>query len=164
MNRFRGPLSRRTSLLTTLLAAMSLVFASPAAAYHSVFLPADENGCGVDLLAEATHRDQAGDRFPIAYGDITFTNLETGATYLQRSRYTATEEFDASTGSWHITIIGRVWLQLYPGDLGPSGVVQEPGLELLTSGNLEFTIDSNDAIIAFVLHGTSTDLCEQLTH
>lgn len=71
--------------------------------------------------------------------------------------------FDASTESYHITVIGRIWTQVYPGEPGPSGVVQEPGLELLTYGKLEFTLDGNGALIAFSLKGTCTDLCEELS-
>jgi hypothetical protein len=157
--------SHFTVLLITL-ATLSLFAATPAAASHSFVIPADENGCGADLQVEAVHladRAPDSDRDPLGYGDITFTNLETGATYLQRSRYQETVTFDVSTDSFHITITGRIWMQVYPGEQGPSGVVQEPGLELLTDGKLEYTLGSNDVLTAFSLEGTYIDLCAELS-
>jgi hypothetical protein len=144
-----------------LLAGIALTAAAPVLADHSAFIPADENGCGFDILAKADHLPGVA-RAPIGSGDITFTNLETGASYLQHSRYTADVTFDASTKSYHITITGRIWTQLYPGEPGPNGVVEEPGLELLTDGVLEYTLNRKGVVTAFSLHGTYQDLCALL--
>jgi len=160
MSEYRVRRSHRIWLLLTLVTGTSLFAASPAGAYHSFTIQASDNGCAVDLQVEAEH---LGDRVPIGNGDITFTNLETGATYLQRSRYTATETSDASTQSVHVRITGRIWFPLYPGEPGPSGVVQEPGLELLISGTVNATFDENGAVTAFSLDGTYTDLCAKLS-
>ncbi len=151
---------RGIRLLLTLVTGTSLLAASPAGADHSFTIPASENGCAVPLQVEAEH---GADRVPIGYGDITFTNLETGATYLQRSRYTGTETYDPSTQSLHVTIKGRIWHAVFPGEPGPSGVVQEPGLELLLSGKVNVTFDENGVLTAFSLDGTYTDLCEKLS-
>jgi hypothetical protein len=162
MYEHRGRRNQRTGLLLTLVAALSLFAASPvAAADYSEIMPADENPCGVDILLEVDFLPT--DRAPIGYGDITFTNLETGATYVQRSRYLETWTFDASTESWHATTLGRKWIPLYPGEPGPSGVVQEPGLWILTYGKLEGTLTDNDVLTAFSLKGTYTDLCAELS-
>jgi len=140
---------------------LSSLSASPASAADVSFIsPADENGCGVDLLIEA---DFSVDRNPVGYGDITFTNLETGASYLQRSRHTDTETFDPSTGNWHIVVMGKIWTPLYPGEPGPEGIVQEPGVELLTSGRLEYTLTSEGVLTEFSLDGTYVDLCAELS-
>lgn len=147
-------------LLLTLATGVFLVAASPASADHSFIIPASDNGCAVDLKVEATH---GSGHARIGYGDITFTNLETGATYLQRSRYRMTETYDPSTNSWHVEIRGNIWHAVYPGEPGPSGVVQEPGLELLVSGRLNVTFDSNGAVTAFSLRGTYDDLCALLS-
>lgn len=48
MSEHRGSRNHRTGLLLTLVTAMSLFAASPAAAYHSFVIPAADNGCGVD--------------------------------------------------------------------------------------------------------------------
>lgn len=42
----------------------------------------------------------------------------------------------------------------------PTGVVEEPGLWILTYGELEYTLDGNDVAIAFSLKGTHT-ICAQ---
>jgi hypothetical protein len=154
---------RRAITAALLVSAITLVTASPALADHDIIIPADENGCGFDLHVQATHLPDVA-RAPIGSGDITFTNLETGATYLQHSRYTDTETVDPVTGNVHGKIVGRIWFELYPGDQGPAGLVQEPGLDLLFSGTLEFTLDpETNVITAFSLNGTYKDLCALLT-
>lgn len=49
------------------------------------------------------------------------------------------------------------------GPEGRSGVVQEPGLELLISGNLELTLDKKDVITAWSFEGKYRDLCAELS-
>jgi len=153
---------RRAITAALLVCVITLVAASPAWAFHDFIIPADENGCGFDLHVQADHLPDRA-RAPIGSGDITFTNLETGATYLQHSRYTATETVDPATGSVHVTIIGRIWIEFYPGDQGPSGEVQEPGLDLLFSGTIEFTVNENDVFTAFSNTGEYKDLCALLS-
>jgi hypothetical protein len=153
---------RRAVTTVLLVSAITLIAASPVWAHHDIIIPADENACGFDLRAQADHLPDVA-RAPIGFGDITFTNLETGATYLQHSRYTATEAVDPETGSVHVKIIGRIWFELYPGDQGPSGEVQEPGLDLLLSGTMEFTVNGENVITAFSLRGTHQDLCAFLS-
>jgi hypothetical protein len=147
-------------LLLVLATGIFFFAASPASADHSFILPASDNGCAVDLKLEAEHGSGTA---RIGYGDITFTNRETGATYLQRSRYISTETFDPSTRSWHINVKGNIWMPLYPGEPGPSGVVQEPGLELLVSGTLDYTLNRKGILTSFSLVGTYNDLCALLT-
>lgn len=156
----RGRERRWLGVLLALATGVFLVAPWPASASHSFIIPASDNGCEVDLKVEATH---GSGHARIGYGDITFTNLETGATYLQRSRYSLTETYDPSTDSWDVEINGNIWHSLFSGEPGPSGVVQEPGLELLVSGKLELTFDSNDAVTAFSLNGTYDDLCALLS-
>lgn len=158
----RSVLAVTNKLVLVLAIGIVLLSATPASAYHSFTIPARDNGCGVDLKVEAEH-GSGGASTRIGYGDITFTNLETGATYLQRSRYTATSTYDESTKSWDVHITGNIWMALYPGEAGPSGVVQEPGLELLVSGTLEFTVTRKDVVTYFSLTGTYDDLCALLT-
>jgi hypothetical protein len=153
---------RRAVTAALLVSVITLIAATPVWAYHDIIIPADENACGFDLRAQADHLPDVA-RAPIGFGDITFTNLETGATYLQHSRYTATETVDPETGSVHVKIIGRIWFELYPGDQGPSGEVHEPGLDLLFSGTMEFTINGENVITAFSHKGSYQDLCALLS-
>jgi hypothetical protein len=160
MTEHRGLKRKRIWVLLTAATGIVLSTASPARAFHSFTIPASENGCAVDLQVESEHLT---DRVPIGNGDITMTNLDTGATYLQRSRYTETVTFDASTGSQQIELVGNIWIQLFPGDAGPSGVVQEPGAELLVSGRLNFTLNEQGVLTAFSLNGMYQDLCALLS-
>jgi hypothetical protein len=148
-------------LAIVLAAGLSLFAAAPvAAADLSFFSPAAENPCGVDILVEADFLPT--DRARLGYGDITFTNLETGATFLQRSRHTDRVTYVASTQSWDVTVVGRIWTPIYPGEPGPSGIVQDPGLWIVTDGKLEYTLDQNDALTAFSLQGSYADVCVEL--
>jgi hypothetical protein len=151
---------RRVITAALLVAGISLSAASPAWAFHDFIIPARENGCGVDLHVQAEHLT---DRVPIGNGDITITNLDTGASYLQRSRYTLTETVDPKTRSVHVTTIGRIWIALFAGDEGPTGVVQEPGLELLFSGTTEATFNKKNVITSFSYTGEYQDLCALLS-
>lgn len=150
--------NRRRSawLILTLTIGSSLLTASPVAANDSEIIPAADNPCGVDILLES-------EGVAMGFGNYTFTNLETDATFVQRSRGVLTETFDAATESWHIEIRGRIWTPLYPGEPGPSGVVQEPGLWIVTYGTLQYTLDNDGALTAFSLDGTYTDVCAELT-
>ncbi len=133
--------------------------ASPATAEDSELIPASDNGCAVDLeVSVGGHDHQAR----IGTGDITITNLDNGATYLQRSRHVDTETFDPLTGNWNVTVRGNLWFPLYSGEPGPSGVVQQPGAELLLSGKLRYTVTSENVLTAFSFEGTYQDLCQLL--
>ena len=64
------------------------------------------------------HRVQRWPHRDHGHGDITLTNLETGTSYLQYSRYDETVTFpDANTAE--TVINGRVIVEFYPGDQGP---------------------------------------------
>lgn len=162
MSKHRAIRRSMTRLLLSLAIGTWLLTASPAAAAdYSEIIPAVDNPCGVDILLEVNFLPT--DRAQIGYGDIKFTNLETDATFLQRSRYREYALFDASIESWEITVVGRKWTPWYPGEPGPTGVVQEPGLWIVTYGRLEYTVTTEDVATAFTLEGTYTDVCAQLT-
>jgi hypothetical protein len=157
-----GRRSRSIRLALILGAAVTLVAAPAASAAESFIVPAGQ-GCAFDVLVQPVHQEHPGDRFPIGFGNITMTNLDTDATYLQRSRYTITETFDPLTNTFKDAVTGRIWIEFYPGDEGPGGVVGEPGAALAFSGNVQVTIDADTgAYRAFSYEGTFTDLCAQL--
>jgi len=150
----------RLAITAVLVAGSSLLAASPAWAFDSFVIPARDNGCAVDLRVEVDHLEHAR----ISNGDIKITNLENGKTYLQRSRYTESETFDPTTRTLHVTVAGNYWWAFLPGDIGPSGeVVQEPGIEWLFSGSLEYTMNKKGVVIAFSYKGTYQDLCALLS-
>ena len=153
----------RRSVLSVAIAVIATIpiAAGPASADHSFTSPASDNGCGVDLQADATH---GSGRARIGYGDITITNLETGATYLQRSRYTATETFEPSTGSTHSPDRRKLFGSVCsPETWDRLGWSKSQALELLVSGRLKFTLNNEFVVTAFSLNGTYDDLCALLT-
>jgi hypothetical protein len=144
-----------------LVTALSLLTASPAAAADDPeFIPAADSFCGFDMLLEGEGSPRQTDRARAGYALYTFTNVATGATFVQRSRGVLTSTFDGSAE--RITVQGRYWIGLFPGEPGPSGVVEEPGLLLSVHGVLEFTLDA-DAITAFSLDGSYVDICAKLS-
>jgi hypothetical protein len=152
------------ALLMILVTALSLLTASPTvAADDREFIPAADNPCGVDILLESQDSPRNTDHARAGYKNYTFTSVETGATFVQRSRGVPTFTFDASTETWEVTIFGRIWLTLFPGEPGPSGVVQEPGLWISTHGVLKYTLTNEDVLIAYSLKGSYTDICAELT-
>lgn len=111
-----------------------------------------------EFLPEPTY-----ERNPVGFGNITFTNLDSGATYLQRSRLIPNEKFDPETNTVWIEEKGRLFIQFYAGDQGPTGEVDEPGALLAFSGSLQFTWDLNTGLFTdFSYEGKVTDLCAEL--
>jgi ABC-type transport system substrate-binding protein len=153
----------RSVRLALLLGAAVTLAAAPAVSAVEPFIIPAGLGCSFDFLVEPVHKEHAGDRFPIGFGNITMTNMETGATYLQRSRYQEIETFDPLTNTVELAITGRIWIQFYPGDQGPDGEVGEPGAALAFSGKVQLTIDADtDFYTAFSYQGRFTDLCAEL--
>ena len=139
------------------------LFTAPAAsaAFHDV-IPAGW-GCAFDVQLDVPD-SAAGDHTAVGYGDITMTNLETGATYLQKSRHVSTEVLDEATNTLFDHEVGRIFIQFYPGDQGPYGVVEEPGALYAFACKLDITWDlDTDAYTAFTYSGLVIDLCAELS-
>jgi hypothetical protein len=91
------------------------------------------------------------------------TNLDTGATFLHRARFHVVETYDPASNDLHDETSGRVNINFYPGDLGPFGVVTEPGALLRFVGHVSFTIDLDTGLVTeFSNTGTVTDVCSLL--
>ena len=100
----------------------------------------------------------------VGHGNGTFTNLDTGASYFQMSRYRAIETYDPVTNDVVIQLSGRVWFNLYPGDQGPFGLVDEPGALLSIQGQVAYTFDlDTELVTSFSLDGQATDICALLS-
>ena len=98
-----------------------------------------------------------------AHAKLTMTNLETGDTFLQRSRYKETDIPVAGTNDQLIEISGRYALQLFPGDQGPFGEVGENGALLSVVGHQTFRFDlDTEVTTAYSLKGKATDICAEL--
>jgi hypothetical protein len=132
-------------------------------------IPAGE-GCAFDVGFRASERSrQAVTEFSdrrlqvIGHAERTLTNLETGDSFVQVSRYRDIT-FDAAANDAFIETSGRIFITFLPGDQGPFGEVKSPGLLLSVIGHQSFTLDLDaNAITAYSLDGQATDVCALLS-
>ena len=124
-------------------------------------------GCAFDFLVapdgfrkEKTFSD--GTNVRQAQATVTMTNLEGPGSYIQYSDYKATDTFlDANTAQ--SVIIGKVWVQFYPGDQGPLGVVGANGGAYAFDGQVSLTLDLNTFLYTSISYkGPVVDLCAEL--
>jgi hypothetical protein len=129
-------------------------------------------GCAFDVLVD--HRPVGGggagifelaDGRTVLFGnaDLTFTNLDTGKTYIWHSDYRELDTFpDADTALGVFS--GKVFSSFFPGDQGPFGEVGENGAIFGFTGKTSFTLDLNTFLYTgFSNQGTVTDICAALT-
>jgi hypothetical protein len=171
----------RTARGAVIALLLALVVAAPAAAAQptrTVTHPADggiisaqESGCGfavtvgADPNARVTVTDFSnGTEVIEANTTRTLTNVLNGKTYLRLNRYHDVEWFDATTGLIRGVQTGQSTWSFWPGDMGPYGLVQAPGLGLHFVGTVSYTWDPNaNAITEFAIKGTIEDVCALLS-
>jgi hypothetical protein len=165
MTKVRGRTRKHRVVLLTMVAATSLFAASPAAATSFVI----RAGTVCPFAVQIEDAPQAQDGAPghqishqVGSGNITITNLETGATYLWFSRHTETETFDPATMTYHVLDEGRVLLVFFTGEPGPNGVVGESGALYGMSGTREYTVTKKGVITAFSFTGSALDICAEI--
>jgi hypothetical protein len=91
---------------------------------------------------------------------LTLTNLETGDSFVQVSRYKVTETFDPEANEVLVEISGRIFIGFIEGDQGPFGEVGEDGLLVSVIGHQQFTVDlGTNVVTSYSLDGTATDIC-----
>ena len=136
--------------------------------FSIVFPKSKTAGCGFAELAEVRvggidWEFSDGRLVSVTVADIQITNLDTGTSYLQKSRYHRTITI-LPDGTELVEIDGRFWLGLAEGDVGPDGQVLGPGgAEYFVSGRQTFVYDpKRDAITSYSLTGEATDACEIL--
>ena len=99
----------------------------------------------------------------IGHASPTFTNLETGASIVHKSRYYNSFVYDPVVNDVYIEVSGRVFFSFLPGDEGPNGTVGSPGALIGFAGDIEATFDLDTGLlVSFEHEGTSKDLCELL--
>jgi hypothetical protein len=98
------------------------------------------------------------------HGEPTLTNLETSDTFAQRTRATVTDTLDPQANEIVEEISGRIFIGLFPGDQGPSGLVEEPGALLSVVGHQRLIYDADTFVVtSYSLNGKATDICAQLS-
>jgi hypothetical protein len=96
-------------------------------------------------------------------GYATLSNPQNGATFLHHVVATQTITYDEVANEYLVDYRGQFGIRLYPGDVGPWGVVEEPGLFLRITGRAEQTFDGDTfASTAFSFTGTYIDICAAL--
>ena len=179
MHQRSGNRMRSTVLAVTIVAALAL-FVVPtglaAKPTRTVFEPQPfviPAGLGCSFDVEARPGDGAraaltefSDGRTVLHGHATstLTNLETGATFAQRTRAKVTDTFDPEANEIVEEISGRIFIGFFPGDQGPSGLVEEPGAVLSVIGHQRLTYDADTFVItSYSLNGKATDICAQLS-
>ena len=132
---------------------------------------ADESGCGFAVSREWL----PGSRVTITdFSDgtevierramATLTNVATGATFLSKYSFHDMSRFDAANGVYRGEESGEFILAFYPGDMGPYGLVQAPGLGLHFDGTVWYAWDVNaNATTEFAYSGKIIDVCALLS-
>ena len=99
----------------------------------------------------------------IGRANPTLTNLDTGKSIVHHSSYKLTQTYNSDTDEVVLSISGKFFITLYPGDQGPFGVVGENGALLSITGNQYLTLDpETEVITSYSLDGQATDLCALL--
>jgi len=159
--------------------ALALLLAAPAAAAQptrTVFYPTGGlhpagQGCAFDIsfvdapgsritVTDFSNGTEATDVHAIA----TLTNDATGATFVHKAFFHDLSWFDAANGVWRDVTNGQVVVWLYPGDIGPYGIVGADGLAVRIEGTVWSAWDPNaNAVTEFAYKGTVTNVCTLLS-
>jgi hypothetical protein len=126
-------------------------------------------GCAFDVLGEpepdarqAITEFSDGRIQTIGHGSGTLTNAENGESFDVRSRYKETET-PLGEGLVRFEISGRIFISFFPGDQGPFGEVEEPGLLLEVIGHQRITAEADTLVFtSYSLNGQATDICAQI--
>ena len=86
----------------------------------------------------------------VAHANVTFTNLDTGTSYFQKSRFQETDVYDEATNTVFSEASGRFYTQFYPGDQGPFGEVGRGERRVLPcfDGSNSITFDADIEVYA----------------
>ena len=129
-----------------------------------------DSGCGfaVDYVIEPGYRRtwtefSDGTEWFDGLGFVMLTNPANGKTFLRQDHFHDVIRFDAATGLSQGVGHGQSTWGFYPGDPGPFGLVQAPGLGIYFDGTVRWTNDSNWVILAFSYTGRLTDICALLS-
>lgn len=137
-------------------------------AEFSFIVPDNESPCPFAILVEADSSVGLGWEFSdghLASTNVlsaTFTNLETGTTYVHRSDYHSLLTL-AADGTEHVVINGMFWAGFLEGDQGPEGEVGPGGAAYFLDGRQSYVYNpSTDAVTSFEFVGRAVDSCEVL--
>lgn len=160
-------------LALTVITAPAALAAAPVRAViygGPIFIPAGQ-GCAFDVTetphpgAHARVTDFADGRTVWnAHGNATFRNEDTGVTFEHRARFLSTERYDPETNDILGATDGQVFMNFWPGDQGPYGVVGSSGAIYRFTGRLEYRFDLDTFMLtSFASTGRVVDICAALS-
>lgn len=158
---------------------LAVLWAAPAAAAQptrTVFYPTSGlhsagQGCAFDI----SYVDAPGSRISVTdfsdgreaanfHAVATLTNDDTGAIFVHKAFFHDVSWFDAADGVYRDVTNGQVVVWLYPGDVGPYGLVGADGLAVRIEGTVWSAWDPNaNAVTEFAYQGTLTNVCALLS-
>jgi hypothetical protein len=166
---------RSTALVAVVGAALALIAAPPALGAKptkTVFpaegfvIPAGE-GCASAVEEQVPEGTtvvikEFSDGRIVTHGNSepTLRKLDTGDSFVQKSRATVTETYDPETNDVLVEISGRIFVSFLPGEQGPFGEVGANGALFSVIGHqqLTFDLDSN-LTTSYSLNGQAIDIC-----
>jgi hypothetical protein len=137
---------------------------------ESVFVPAGEFCPSFGVIGEFSGPFSGSEKFlrdgrflNHNVGTGTWTNPETGKSFVQRSRYMAVERYIAETNDLKIDITGRFFIGFIPGDIGPGGTVVTEVSTYSVVGHQSITFDLDTFLTtSYFLDGQIIDMCAVL--
>ena len=138
---------------------------------ESVFAPAGEFCPSFDVTGDFSHPFRGsqimfkdGRDVTHGVGTGTWTNAETGESFVQRSRYMLVERYVEEANDVQVEITGRFMIGFLPGDIGLDGSVVPEISTYSVVGHQTFTLDLDTFLItAYALDGqVIADICAVL--
>ena len=177
--RFRIPRWPRGALVAVVLA---LVAAAPAAAAQPTrtvsHFPADRvghfpagTGCPFDVTVYSSPKGHGSvtdfsdgtEVYEVHAMFRTITNDATGATFVENQEYRDAEWIEATSGLLRGETTGQFIDTLWPGDVGPYGVVDQ-NVSYSIIGSQTYVLDPNTyAVLALHIKGTITNICAAIS-
>lgn len=168
--------SARSAGIALALALLSVAPAAAAQPTRTVFYPTGGShpagqGCAFDITfvdapgSRITVTDFSdGRELAIVHAVATLTNVDTGKTFVHKAFFHDVSWYDAADDVWRDVTDGQVVIWLYPGDLGPYGIVGSDGLAVRIEGTVWTAWDPNaNAVTEFAYVGTIQNVCDLLS-
>ena len=131
---------------------------------------ASGSGCGfaVSYVIQPGYREtwtefSDGTEWLDEQGFVMLTNPANGKTFLRSDHFHGVVGLDALSGLYQGVSSGQQTWSFLPGDVGPYGPTEAPGLGVYFDGTVRWSFDANNVTRDFSFTGTVTDVCALLS-